>query len=181
MSCDVETDAAAGLRGGQPGARWMLAVFFTALFALLVVAAARSPLSETDEGFAANRALSFERHHSWILTYDDFDSDEPQFRKPPLLYWLVAGSYRLFGVTPFAARFPSVVASLGVCMLLFFAVRRHLGTWCAVATAALPLTIPFVFAHMTSAMLEMPFILCVLSAIAVIYVTIPMLYLSTCR
>jgi len=165
MSCDVETDTQAGRLRGQPGTRRLLVIFFMALFAVLAVASARSPLSETDEGFAANRALSFERHHSWILTYDDVDSDEPQFRKPPLFYWFVAGSYRLFGVTPFAARLPAVVASLGVCLLLFFAVRRQFGTWCAVSSAVLPLTVPFIFAHMTSAMLEMPFILCVLSAI----------------
>lgn len=34
----------------------------------------------------------------------------PYLNKPPLLYWLVAGSYRLFGVTEWAARLPLALA-----------------------------------------------------------------------
>ena len=37
------------------------------------------------------------------------------FDKPPMYYWLVAGSYKIFGINDFAARFPS--ALLGIVLI----------------------------------------------------------------
>ncbi|MBW2306550.1 MAG: glycosyltransferase family 39 protein [Deltaproteobacteria bacterium] len=41
--------------------------------------------------------------------------EKPRFQKPPLAYWLIAASYKLFGVHLWSARLPSAVAgALGV-------------------------------------------------------------------
>ena len=40
--------------------------------------------------------------------------------KPPMLYWLTAASFRVFGVTEFAARLPAACAVAGIALLLFF-------------------------------------------------------------
>ena len=55
---------------------------------------------------------------NWITpTYNG----ENRYDKPILLYWLMAGSYKIFGVNEFGARFPSAVAScLLICSLFFF-------------------------------------------------------------
>jgi len=45
------------------------------------------------------------------------------YDKPPMYYWLVAGSFSVFGVNEFAARFPSAVAAL-----LCVAVVYHYGS-----------------------------------------------------
>ncbi len=45
----------------------------------------------------------------------------PWLEKPPLLYWLAGMSYRVFGVNEFAARVPSVLATLGF-LAVFYAV-----------------------------------------------------------
>jgi len=37
--------------------------------------------------------------------------------KPPLIYWLIAGSYEIFGVHDWAARIPVAVFSVGLCWL----------------------------------------------------------------
>src|SRR6202140_5413937 len=37
--------------------------------------------------------------------------------KPPLIYWMIAGSYKIFGVYDWAARVPMALASLAVCWL----------------------------------------------------------------
>jgi 4-amino-4-deoxy-L-arabinose transferase-like glycosyltransferase len=37
--------------------------------------------------------------------------------KPPLIYWLIAASYKIFGIHDWAARVPMAVASLAVCWL----------------------------------------------------------------
>ena len=42
---------------------------------------------------------------------------EPRFTKPPLLYWMVVSSYRLFGVSLFSSRLPFVLC--GVLTVLF--------------------------------------------------------------
>jgi Dolichyl-phosphate-mannose-protein mannosyltransferase len=43
--------------------------------------------------------------------------EEPRFTKPPLLYWMVVSSYRLFGVSLFSSRLPMVLC--GVLTVLF--------------------------------------------------------------
>jgi 4-amino-4-deoxy-L-arabinose transferase-like glycosyltransferase len=37
--------------------------------------------------------------------------------KPPLLYWLIAGSYEIFGVHDWAARIPIALSAIGLCWL----------------------------------------------------------------
>src|ERR1019366_3409657 len=44
--------------------------------------------------------------------------------KPPLVYWTIAGSFRLFGVHDWAARIPIAVSAIGVCWL-----TAAFGTW----------------------------------------------------
>jgi len=51
--------------------------------------------------------------------------------KPPLFYWLQAGSYEIFGFTTFAARLPSVLSALGGIAIVF---------WLAVAMGFSPLS-----------------------------------------
>ncbi|MEJ5330710.1 MAG: glycosyltransferase family 39 protein [Desulfobaccales bacterium] len=42
------------------------------------------------------------------------------YEKPPLMYWAVAGSYLVFGVNEFAARFPAALAYVGTVAVVFF-------------------------------------------------------------
>jgi len=60
---------------------------------------------------------------------------EPYLDKPPLLYWLVATSYRLFGVSEAAARLPSALAVHGTILLVYLFGRRALGERSALAGA----------------------------------------------
>ena len=49
---------------------------------------------------------------------------EPWLEKPPLYYWLAAASFRLFGVTEWAARLPSALAAAAFLPLFGWVVRR---------------------------------------------------------
>lgn len=49
------------------------------------------------------------------------------YDKPPLYYWLVAGSYKLFGVNEFAARFPSAALGVVCAAAVYVAARRTFG------------------------------------------------------
>jgi 4-amino-4-deoxy-L-arabinose transferase-like glycosyltransferase len=52
---------------------------------------------------------------------------KPYLDKPPLLYWLVMASYRVFGVHDWAARVPLALAVHGCILLTYFFGRRSLG------------------------------------------------------
>lgn len=60
----------------------------------------------------------------------------PFLDKPPLTFWLVAASYRLFGVTIFAARLPGVLAALATILSIGLWVRRRSGTPAALLAAS---------------------------------------------
>ena len=71
-------------------------------------------LTHPDEVFYVQSAKEMVAHNSW-LTPMIFDA--PQFEKPILFFWLLAGGIKLFGVAPFVARFwPAFFAILGVCV-----------------------------------------------------------------
>jgi len=66
---------------------------------------------------------------------------EPYLRKPPLVNWLVAGSFKLFGMrNEWAARLPSVLCVLAVALAFVGGARRNLGPNGALAGALIWLT-----------------------------------------
>ncbi len=66
---------------------------------------------------------------------------EPYFRKPPLVNWLVAGSFKLFRVqNEWTARLPSVLCVLAVALAFVTVARRSLGGNGAVVAALMWLT-----------------------------------------
>ena len=68
-------------------------------------------LTNPDEVFYTQTAKEMINHKTWMTPYL---FDAPQFEKPIFLYWLMRVSIGIFGLTPFAARFPcAFVAILG--------------------------------------------------------------------
>jgi len=49
------------------------------------------------------------------------------YDKPPMYYWLVAGTYQLFGVNEFAARFPSALLGLITVLYVYWMGARFFG------------------------------------------------------
>lgn len=121
-----------------------------------------TPLLETDEGFAANRAGSILRHGSWLLTYDEVDEDGPQFRKPPLLYWIIAAFYKTMGYNLWSVRLPTALSGVGVAVLLALLAGRFLGPTASRWAALLPLSVPFYLHHVRTAMLDVPLLFLIL-------------------
>ena len=84
--------------------------------------------------------------------------------KPPLLYWLTALSYHVFGISEFAARFfPATFAVLGVAITAYFALRTF-GRRHAILAGAILATTPL-YAVMAQVLLT-DMILAVLMTIA---------------
>ncbi len=101
-------------------------------------------LSDPDEGRNAEVAREMLEAGSFMTP---LFNGAPYLDKPPVLFWLIALSYRLFGTNEFAARLPSAICALaGILATAWFA-RRHLGGsagWLAGAVLMLsPLYIVF--------------------------------------
>src|SRR4051794_24055930 len=70
----------------------------------------------------------------------------PYYHKPPLLYWLVMGSYRLFGVHDWAARLVPALAAVATVLVTFAWGTRAAGPWAGfVGGLVLCLTPRFVY------------------------------------
>jgi 4-amino-4-deoxy-L-arabinose transferase-like glycosyltransferase len=102
-----------------PPMRHALFVILIALAALLHVATIGSgDLYSQTEGQYAGAAREMVETHHWILPTND---GAPRLQKPPLLYWLIIISFKLFGINEAAARLPvalAVVASAGLIFLI---------------------------------------------------------------
>src|SRR5262245_5190312 len=67
----------------------------------------------------------------WMLETGDYlvprYEGGPFLQKPPLTWWILAGSYRLLGISVFAARLPSALAALATVLLVGLWVKRRSG------------------------------------------------------
>ncbi len=80
-------------------------------------------ITSPDEGKNAYAALHMLTTGNWIIPYYNCHY---RFEKPPLLYWFMALSFKIFGVNEFAARLPSGLAALGTSITTYFLVRDFL-------------------------------------------------------
>ncbi len=92
---------------------WLL---FAALIVAVYLTGLTIPLLGPDEPRYAQVAREMFLRNDWITpTLGGFD----WFEKPALLYWLQIASYKLFGVSEFAARFGSALFGLGTVLSLW--------------------------------------------------------------
>jgi 4-amino-4-deoxy-L-arabinose transferase-like glycosyltransferase len=107
---------------------------FSLLLLLLLPAVLLYPtrgfyLLEPDEGRYAQIPKEMLHNGSWVVPTLQ---GEPYLDKPPLMYWLVALSYRAFGVNPEAARLvPAVCVHLTI-LAVYLIGRRSVGERAAV-------------------------------------------------
>ncbi len=94
------------------------------LLFLLPLAAApgASSVWDSNEAFYTQTPREMLERGDWLVPHFN---GQPRLNKPPLSYWLVAGAYRLFGVSLAVERW--VLAALGAaCVLLVYGIARRL-------------------------------------------------------
>jgi hypothetical protein len=100
------------------------------LFLLLIIPSAllypklSFHLFEPDEGRYAEIPREMLLENDWIVPYLQ---GEPYLDKPPLLYWLVGISYRIFGAHDWSARLIPALAVHGCVLLTYLLGRKSLG------------------------------------------------------
>ena len=89
-------------RGG-----WQLGLLIALAVALTVGTAGWGSLYNETDGQYSGAAKAMLRNGSWLIPEND---GIPRLVKPPLLYWTLAASMKVFGVNEFAARLPNALA-----------------------------------------------------------------------
>ena len=105
-----------------------------ALFAILIASAAllhvatigTGDLYSQTEGQYAGAAREMVETHQWLLPTND---GVPRLQKPPLLYWLIIVSFKLFGINAAAARLPGALAVVASVALIFLIGEKLTDYW----------------------------------------------------
>ncbi|MFL6519053.1 MAG: ArnT family glycosyltransferase [Chthoniobacterales bacterium] len=108
-----------------PPTRHALLAFLLTLAALIHIGTAGwGDLYDGTEGEVAGGARAMLASGNWLTPTND---GAPLLAVPPLTYWLVALSYKAFGVTATAARLPIALAMIGTVALTFLIGERIAG------------------------------------------------------
>src|ERR1043165_2900249 len=123
--------AAADSAVSAPGRRdlWMLAFAFGALF---LATLGRHPLSNPDEGRYAEIPREMIASGDWVTPRLN---GVPYFEKPPLGYWCVAVSQKVFGPSEWSVRLVPSLFALGGVLFTYAAARRLYGREAGVGAA----------------------------------------------
>jgi 4-amino-4-deoxy-L-arabinose transferase-like glycosyltransferase len=105
-----------------------------ALFASLIALAALLHLTTIGwgdlynhtEGQYAGAAREMIQAHQWLWPTND---GLPRLPKPPLLYWLIIGSFKIFGINSAAARLPIALATMASVALTFLIGEKLKDYW----------------------------------------------------
>lgn len=80
-------------------------------------------IDKIQESRIAETAREMVVSNDWVVPHYNGDL---RLQKPPLTYWLTAGSYKLFGINEQAARIPSAIFALLSAWLLFVWAKREI-------------------------------------------------------
>jgi 4-amino-4-deoxy-L-arabinose transferase-like glycosyltransferase len=110
-----------------PPTRHALFIFLLALAAVLHLATAGwGDLYDGVEGQTAGGAREMLATQQWLAPTND---GVALLQTPPLVYWLIILSYKIFGVTAMAARLPIALAMIASVALTFLIGERLAGYW----------------------------------------------------
>jgi len=74
-------------------------------------------LVDETEPLFAEAARQMVETGNWVTPYFN---GETRFDKPPLVYWLMAMGYEVFGVNEWAVRLPSALSAVGLTLFTFW-------------------------------------------------------------
>jgi len=76
----------------------------------------QTPLKSWDEAWYAEIARNILKRNEWfLLWWNGF----PYYDHPPVGFWLIALSFKFFGISEFTARLPSALAGIGSVVLVY--------------------------------------------------------------
>jgi hypothetical protein len=97
---------------------WMPIVFTAIVY---LASTAGRAVTDYDEGYYVQPALHMVESGDWVTPYVD---GVRFLEKPPLLYWVTAASFKLFGVSEFSLRLPTALAVIALVWLVMGIARK---------------------------------------------------------
>lgn len=94
-----------------------------ALWAGIYLPGLGSPELKGEEGRRIMPAVEMARGGDWVVPHV---GGEPFLRKPPLVQWCMAGSFKVIGMNPWAARLPSALSVLALAAVIILATKGWL-------------------------------------------------------
>ncbi len=149
--------------------------YITGLLVLIIVALRyislyTSPLFDTTEARYASIAQKIVIDDDWV-TLRLPAGNEPFLGKPPLSFWLVAISYKLFGFNEVAARLPNFLASLLTALFTFLLARKFYDLRTAFLSVLIFLSSIFTFIQAGTVSLDM-MVCCILTGSVWAYLSV---------
>jgi 4-amino-4-deoxy-L-arabinose transferase-like glycosyltransferase len=131
--------------------------FLIAAVVLYTFNLGKLPLRDWDEGIVAGVARNIWRSSLSSLTwlYPTINYDQPYWNKPPLIHWLIAISYSLFGISEWSTRiFPALLSACSVPLLYKIGREVFTSRLAAILSACVYLTLLPIARHGRVAMLD---------------------------
>ena len=126
----------------KPPSKWIRAALLLIISLPYFINLGKSSIWNINEAFYA------ETPREMLVTGDYLSPTfnyQVRAQKPPLTYWAILASYRLFGVNEFAVRFPGALAALGVLLFSYGTARLLFGFRAALIAALIAATTPRIF------------------------------------
>jgi 4-amino-4-deoxy-L-arabinose transferase-like glycosyltransferase len=132
---------------------WLVCAFGLATVVTYVCLLGHFGLAEPDEPRYAEIAREMIELRDWVTPHLNYVK---YFEKPPLIYWLTAINFELFGTSELVVRvWPAFFGLLGI-FVTYTLGRSMFGQWTGCAAAALLATTPFYFGLSQVLILDMP-------------------------
>ena len=142
MASDYPAESTASASAASSD-RWLLLLLLAAAACLFFAGLGSLALVEPDEGRNAEVAREMLASGDWLTPR--FDT-LPFLDKPAMFFWLVAGSFRMWGLSEWAARFPSALAATATVLLIWLLAKRMFGGAVALRAGLVWATSPLVIA-----------------------------------
>ncbi|MFQ5665917.1 MAG: phospholipid carrier-dependent glycosyltransferase [Candidatus Binatia bacterium] len=133
--------------------RWLIWTGTAAIVLSYFCLLGHFPLNEPDEPRYAEIAREMIQRGDWVTPHLNYVK---YFEKPPLIYWLTAANFTLFGMSELVTRlWPALFGLLGIVMT--YAIGRAMyGAWTGYVGAALLAATPLYFGLSQILILDMP-------------------------
>ena len=105
---------------------------------------ARPGLLDDADSIHAEAAREMVLNHNWVTLYIN---GIRYLEKSPLMYWMVAASYKLFGVAEWQTRLPLALGVLGLAVCTYWFGRRYFGREGGFYAAMILVTAPGIYVY----------------------------------
>ncbi|HKD81617.1 MAG TPA: glycosyltransferase family 39 protein [Candidatus Angelobacter sp.] len=132
MHIETSTQApSSSLVSNSPARRNQVFIALVVLWAVVYLSTIfHPPLMDDADTVHAEAAREMYEHSDWVTLRINGDSNSPGLRyleKAPLMYWLVAASYKTFGVHDWSTRLPIALGMLALLLMVYRIGRRFYG------------------------------------------------------